>query len=218
MKENTVSRTKNKYYKEPKDKRQFIVDMYPIAVETEVELKRKGYSIHVLAILTMVALESSWGEDAVGNMYFEKRADEGDKNRQLVLRRRLHDSGDYVGYPKIIKILPLADGKYKYIVKEWFRKYEKSLDNIMEHYIDIVMTPEYSEAVELGSNPRLFIKKLAEAGYTYNKRYEKEMDYNRQAILVMSAISRNLPILLPLQKLAHYPHTPDECIPASSSE
>jgi flagellar protein FlgJ len=189
-----MSYTTKNHFKEPKDKREFIMTMYPIAQEAEGKLKTKGYSVSYMAIMAMAAVESRWGEDMRGNMYFEKPVNETVpiKERQLLLRRRLHDSPGYKGYPEIIEVMPLEDGQFKYIVKEWFRKYEKPIDNIMEHFEGIMNNYAYANAMHVCSHTRLFIEKLVEAGYTYNKRYEPEKDYARKALNAVAMINRNI--------------------------
>ena len=215
-----MGNTSRKYHKEPRTKRQFIKELYPVAVETSTRLKQRGYALSPITILAMAALESSWGEDVKGNMYFEKKADWNapSATKQLLLRRRLHNHPHYTNYPKTVKIIPLADGQYKYIVKEWFMKYDNPLHNFIHHFTDMICNEQYKEAFELGINGKLFFQKLEEAGYTFMKRYYKEDKYATKAIWCMQMIDRNID--LPSFNLVHSPlvetpHTPHESYPSS---
>lgn len=130
--------------------------------------------ISAIAILAQAALESGWGQRAVGNALFGIKDTDGlNGNEQLVTTTEYLSRPD-IKFPKILSITPVVkQGKtmFKYIVQDYFRKYDSPEDSLNDHAKFIIENKRYGRALEVKSNPYSFVKELAKAGYATDPNY-----------------------------------------------
>ena len=145
----------------------FVKKYLPFALETE---KKTG--INHLALLAQSALESGWGQKAVGNMMFGIKAtkDTPPEKRQLITTTEYLDKPN-VKFPEVISVAKHPNGKYKYIVKDWFRKYDSPEESLTDHANFLKANPRYSEALKVKEFPMKFVEELAKAGYATDVNY-----------------------------------------------
>lgn len=144
----------------------FIQTYYPFALNVE---KKTGIS--AIAILAQSALESGWGEKAVGNMMFGIKDTDGiNGNEQLITTTEFSKSA-LLKFPVIISIKKQLNGLYKYIVKDYFRKYNTPEDSFLDHANFFLKNKRYAKALLVRSNTMLFIDEIAKAGYATDPNY-----------------------------------------------
>ena len=147
--------------------KEFIKKYKPFALETE---RKTGIS-H-LFILAQSALETGWGNSAPGNMMFGVKAKAGTppEKRQLVQTTEILDT-DKAKFPVIISIEKRPDGKFKYTVKDWFRKYDSPEESFTDHANLFLKNKRYAKALLVRSDPYKFAEEVAQAGYATEPTY-----------------------------------------------
>ena len=154
----------------PKD---FVTKYLPFALKVQ---ERTGIS--AIALLAQAALESGWGERAVGNALFGIKDTDGiNGNEQLVTTREVLSSPN-VKFPKILSIKPIKVGgrtMYEYKVQDYFRKYGSPEGSFDDHALFIIKNKRYSNALEVRHDPYAFVKELALAGYATAPNYASMM-------------------------------------------
>ena len=153
--------------------KEFITKHLPFALETERKM-----GISAIFILAQSALETGWGKHALGNMMFGVKAKESmpPEKRQLVQTTEILAT-DKEKFPEIISIEKRLDGKYKYTVKDWFRKYDTPEESFTDHAHLFLTNKRYAKALEVKTDPYKFAEEVAKAGYatepTYAERLKK---------------------------------------------
>ena len=148
----------------PKD---FVKKYKPFALESE---RKTGIS--ALFILAQSALETGWGKSAPGNMMFGVKASVSTpaEKRQLVQTTEILAT-DKAKFPVIISIEKRPDGKFKYTVKDWFRKYDSPEESFTDHANLFVNNKRYAKALQVKNDPYKFAEEVAKAGYATAPNY-----------------------------------------------
>ena len=138
-------------------------------------------------ILAQSALETGWGEKAPGNMMFGVKAkrDTPNDKRQLIVTREVLSYPDNTSFPEIISVKKRSDGKYTYMVKDWFMKYESPEESFTDHAQFFLRNPRYAKALEVRDHPYLFVDGVAKAGYATDPNYAETLK------AVIKTIERN---------------------------
>lgn len=144
------------------------VEIY-LAYAKETELKT---GIDAAFTLAQAALESGWGEQAVGNMFFGIKASKTTplNKKQLLLTREVLATQN-AQFPEIISVTKRSDGKYEYRVKDWFRKYDTPEESFTDHANFFFKNKRYMKALEVRYDPYLFADEIAKAGYATDPKY-----------------------------------------------
>lgn len=148
---------------------EFVKAYYPYAKETE---RKTGISAKV--ILAQAALESGWGKAAPGNMFFGVKDTDGiNGNEQLIITTEYSRRAD-LKFPVIISITPVVrNGQkwFKYIVKDYFRKYHTPEECFTDHANFFFKNKRYSQALAVKHDPYKFAGAIAAAGYATDPNY-----------------------------------------------
>lgn len=148
---------------------EFVKAYYPYAKETE---RKTGISAK--AILAQAALESGWGKAAPGNMFFGVKDTDGiNGNEQLITTTEYSRRAD-LKFPVIISITPVVrNGQkwFKYVVKDYFRKYHTPEECFTDHANFFFKNPRYKKALEVKHDPYKFAEAIAAAGYATDPNY-----------------------------------------------
>jgi len=149
--------------------KEFVTTFFPFAKQTEDKT-----GISAIAILAQAALESGWGKAAPGNMFFGVKDTDGiNGNEQLLTTTEFSRRSD-LNFPEIISVTPVVrNGQkyYRYIVKDYFRKYDTPEQCFTDHTGFFFKNPRYSQALEVKSDPYQFIDEIAKAGYATDPDY-----------------------------------------------
>ena len=151
--------------------KEFIKQYKAFALETE---RKTGIS-H-LFILAQAALETGWGERGVGNNFFGIKVPKNlvsstpNEKKQLLRTNEVLSRADAV-FPKIFSIKKRADGKYTYVVLDWFRKYDTPEECFIDHAQFFFKNKRYAKALLVRSDPYKFAEEVAKAGYATATNY-----------------------------------------------
>ncbi|HNM25722.1 MAG TPA: glucosaminidase domain-containing protein [Saprospiraceae bacterium] len=163
----------------PKD---FVSAYFPFALETQ---RKTGIS--AIAILAQAALESGWGERAPGNMFFGVKDSDGLNGNEQLVRTVEYLSRPDAKFPVVLSVTKVGPRRWKYIVKDYFRKYDSPEGSFTHHAELFLKAPRYAKALAVGANPFDFFREIAAAGYATAPDYFK----------VLTAVARMIQKFLP---------------------
>ncbi len=167
----------------PKD---FVPTYLPFAKEAQAVT-----GISAVATLAQAALESGWGERAVGNMFFGiKDTDKGKtgKGQLLVTTEYLNSPDQKALFPEVLSVTwNDKRKKWKYVVKDWFRKYDTPAGSFEDHAQFFIKNPRYAQAMAHAGDPIQFVQEIAKAGYA------TAPDYAQILTQLVKMIQRLLP-------------------------
>lgn len=153
----------------PKD---FVSKFLPYAQEAQATT-----GIHAVAILAQAALESGWGDRAVGNMFFGiKDTDKGKtgKGQLLVTTEYFNNPDQKHLFPEVLSVTWNEKRKrWKYVVKDWFRKYDSPAGSFEDHAQFFIQNQRYAQAMAHAADPVRFLEEVAKAGYATAPDYAK---------------------------------------------
>ncbi|MCG2614918.1 glucosaminidase domain-containing protein [Terrimonas sp. NA20] len=164
--------------------KEFVKTYLPYALASQ---KKTG--IHAEVTLTQAALESAWGKAAPGFMFFGVKDTDGiNGNEQLITTTEYSRRAD-LKFPVIISITPVVKGgvkMFKYIVKDYFRKYNTPEECFTDHGNFYLKNKRYAKALLVKDNPEAFIDAIAAAGYA------TAPDYAKQLKAVLKTVQRSM--------------------------
>lgn len=160
---------------------QFVKVYLPEAKKVEA---KTGF--HYLIPLTQGALESGWGSKVVGNNFFGIKDTDGVNGNEQLITTTEYLKTNTVKFPSIISITKVGN-KFKYIVKDWFRKYPSAQIAFEDHVNFFLKNKRYSEAIKYKQNPERFFEEIAKAGYA------TAPDYSSHLKQVMKSVVKRLP-------------------------
>ena len=74
-----------------------------------------------------------------------------------------------------MSIYELPNGKYKYEVKDWFRKYDTPEECFTDHAELFFRNKRYAKALLVRSDPYNFAEEIANAGYATGLNYASSL-------------------------------------------
>ena len=159
--------------------RDFVKEYYPYAKQIEDET---GCS--AVAQLAQAALESGWANAVVGNNFFGIKDTDGiNGNEQLITTTEYLKNPD-AKFPQIIsKVLDPIKKLYKYIVKDYFRKYDTPADSFRDHVKFFQQNPRYNVAWSVRRDYNRFFEEIAKAGYATAPNYSDTLKGVAKTIL-----------------------------------
>jgi len=131
-----------------------------------------------LFILAQAALETGWAKSVPGNMFFGVKAGKDTPaNKKQLLNTTEVLNAPNLGYnfPQVMSIYELPNGKYKYEVKDWFRKYDTPEECFTDHAQFFFRNKRYAKALEVKSDPYKFAEEVAKAGYATAPDYASSL-------------------------------------------
>ena len=157
--------------------KEFINQYKPFALETE---RKTGIS-H-LFILAQAALESGWGERGVGNNFFGIKVPKSLVSNTPANKKQLFKTTEVLNapnlgykFPQVMSIYQLPSGKYKYEVKDWFRKYDTPEECFTDHAQFFFKNKRYVKALLVKEDPYKFAEEVAKAGYATAPDYANSL-------------------------------------------
>ncbi len=139
--------------------------------------------VPTLVTLGQAALESGWGKHAPRFNFFGIKAKAGDpeRTRQLLRTREVlpHRNGKF---PEVISISPRPDGKFDYVVRDWFRAYPDAAGAFNAHGEFLVRNKRYAKAFQVAHDPYAFAAEVARAGYATDPSYDRVLKSVMQKI------------------------------------
>ena len=132
----------------------------------EIEAVCQETGLNPLFVAAQAALETGWGDSAIGNNLFGITA--GDKWTGAVQTVRTFEyfEDDHQGYrfKKVHSITRTRDGRYKYVVDRDFRDYKSVRDCLLDHS-RVLMRKRYASAIPYKDDVYQFAYWIAACGY-----------------------------------------------------
>lgn len=155
----------------------FIKTYKPFALESE---RKTGIS--AIFILAQAGLESAWGKSPIGNNFFGIKVPKSlvsstPKEKKQLLRTTevLSSPNEKSKFPEVISITKRTDGKYLYVVRDWFMKYANPEECFTDHANFFFRNKRYAKALEVKADPYKFAEEIAEAGYATAPNYAESL-------------------------------------------
>ena len=145
---------------------EFVKTYYKYAKQTQDKT-----GIDARFILAQAALETGWGKSVYGNMFFGIKDSDGVNGNEQLLRTTEVLKNPNVKFPEVISVTKRPDGKYNYVVKDWFRKYDTPEGSFTDHACFFFTYNRYKKALEVKSDPYKFAEEIAKAGYATAPNY-----------------------------------------------
>lgn len=165
--------------------KQYVQAHLKYALETE---KKTGMSAKFT--LAQSALETGWGKNTPGNMYFGVKAGKSipeNKRQLLTTTEYFYDDKQGWRFPAVIRIV--KDGKrFKYTVKDWFRKYDSPEESFTDHANMMLTNPNFRHALPYISDPYRYADAIQEGKY----KYATGPDYSKILKDVIRTVERNM--------------------------
>lgn len=138
----------------------------------EARQSEMNTGVPALVQLAQAAIESGWGKHAPGNNFHGiKRGNKPIEKCQLLTTTEYFKTPDKGSlFPEVISISWIEEKKrFKYKVKDWFRKYDRPAECFIDH-AKILQLPRYKKAFDT-SNPYDFIIEIGKGGYSTSPTY-----------------------------------------------
>jgi flagellar protein FlgJ len=111
-------------------------------------------------------------------MYFGIKDKDGLNGNEQLLMTIEYSRYSNLKFPEIISITPVVKNghKYfKYVVKDYFRKYDSPAECFIDHANFFFKYPRYADAVKVRKNPYKFVREIAKAGYATDPEYADKL-------------------------------------------
>lgn len=145
---------------------EFVKSYLPFA-----RLVEQATGLSAIASLAQCAVETGWGKTVVGNMMFGVKDTDGvNGNEQLLVTTEYLKRPD-AKFPVVLQVTKVAANLWKYVVKDYFRKYNTPADSFMDHAKFIRSNPRYNAAWSCRSRHVEFLREVAKAGYSTSPVY-----------------------------------------------
>lgn len=156
----------------PKNKQDVFVGKFAASA---IALEKKE-GVPALFTLAQGALESGWGEKAIGNALFGIKAGANWKGKKQLVVTTEYFKDDKQGdkFPEVISITKQEDGRYKYKVKDWFRDYDTVEEGLADHSQFLIVNKRYAGAFNT-ETPEDFARAVAAAGYATSGTYAETL-------------------------------------------
>jgi len=125
--------------------------------------------------MAQAALESGWGEKAIGNNIFGIKFRKGDYGHWKVLTTEYHKSHDaFKGCEIKSKVYIKDRNKYRYKVYQYFADYKSPVDCFNKH-AELLLTKRYKHALRWKHSPKRYLIAVGHSGYSTSSRYGRTM-------------------------------------------
>jgi flagellum-specific peptidoglycan hydrolase FlgJ len=152
---------------------EFVKIYSPYAFEVE---KEKG--VPAIAILAQAALESGWGNKAIGNNFFgiKYNPEVNDKFQRVLTTEYFADRKDFEnkGYEIENVEYHLGINKFKVLIYAKFADYDTPKEAFLAH-ANLLLSKRYVHALSKKENAKEYLKLIAESGYATDPNYAKKM-------------------------------------------
>ena len=151
---------------------QFVEKYYPYAAECE---KNTGLPLEIS--LCQGALETGWSGSTPGNMFFGEKAPIGWKGKKQLIRTTeiMKDGNQSHRFPKVWSIDPRPDGKYLYVVDDWFKAFDTITESFESHARLITGNNRYMPVLAAKPNINKMFDELQRCGYATATNYAETL-------------------------------------------
>lgn len=144
----------------------FIKFNYPFALQAQRLYKQ----VPVQLILAQSGLESNWGKAAPGNNFFGVKAGKNWKGeKQLLKTTEILPRNSGYSFPEVISVTQLPSGKFRWVVRDYFRKYDSPLGGYLD-YCKLITSGRYADNYKKGDVYSI-IDEIKKDGYATDPNY-----------------------------------------------
>ena len=149
---------------------EFVKKYFPFAQQIEKETR-----IPAIAIMAQAALESSWGNRAIGNNFFGIKFKKGDFGFQKILTTEYSNSQNAFKGQEIISVTYDKQlNKYKYKIYQYFADYKTPYEGFLAHS-KLLLSERYIGALRWSYSPKRYLIAIAQSGYATAPAYAKTL-------------------------------------------
>ena len=87
-----------------------------------------------------------------------------------------------VKFPNVYEVSKRPDGKYNYLVDDWFMKYNTPADSFNSHVSFLKYNPRYKKVFEVLNDPNRVAEEIAKAGYATDPNYATSLKQMIQSV------------------------------------
>jgi flagellum-specific peptidoglycan hydrolase FlgJ len=141
--------------------------------------------LHPESVLVQAAWESSWGRHCLGFNFFGIKDKDGVNGNEQLLETFEFSQRVDLKFPVVKSITPVTIGGkkfYKYVVMDYFRKYNSAAEGFADHIDFFYKNSRYSEALKYKDDPDRFFDEIAKAGYATDPNYAANLKSIRKTI------------------------------------
>ena len=147
--------------------KEFVTLLYPFAKQIETET-----GLSSIAIMSQAALESGWNSTPQGFNFFGIKDTDGINGNEQLITTTEYLKNPNAKFPVILsKVLDPVKKLYKYIVKDYFRKYNTPADSFRDHVKFFQVNKRYATAWSVRKDYNRFFEEIAKAGYATAPNY-----------------------------------------------
>lgn len=148
--------------------KEFVQKYYPYAAECE---KNTGLPLEIS--LCQGALETGWSGSTPGNMFFGEKMPYGWTGKRQLLTTTEVFADDKRGskFPKVHSIAKRSDGRYLYIVDDWFKAFDSITESFESHARLITGNNRYMPVLAAKPNINKMFEQLQACGYATATNY-----------------------------------------------
>lgn len=147
---------------------------FAAAYGPSARLSETRHRVPALVTLAQAAIESGWAERAPGFNFFGIKARPGDppETRQLLRTKEVHSTPDRK-YPEVISVTRRPDGRYNYVVRDWFHIFPDAAASFDGHGALLARSKHHTKAFAHTGDPYAFATEVARGGYATEPSYEQ---------------------------------------------
>lgn len=140
-----------------------------------------------LFMMSQAALESGWLLHAIGKNIFGIKANSNWLGKKQLVTTTEFLKTDNIKFPEIISISKLPSGKFKYVVKDWFRDYDSYKECLQDHF-KLLTNTRYSPALKYRNDLYKYAYEITKLGYSTSK----PDDYAKLIVAISKMIQKHL--------------------------
>lgn len=146
----------------------FVKKYYPYAAECE---KNTGLPLEIS--LCQGALETGWSGSTPGNMFFGEKCQIGWQGKKQLIRTTeiMKDGNQSHRFPKVYSIEQRPDGKFLYVVDDWFKAFDSITESFESHARLITGNNRYMPVLAAKPNINKMFEQLQACGYATATNY-----------------------------------------------
>lgn len=140
-------------------------------------------------VTAQAALESGWGQSAIGNNLFGiTRGSKWTGAVKLVTTTEYFSSADvkFTAPEEVLSVVKLGNRRYKYTVKRFFRDYANVTQCLADHTA-ILKNKGYADAWPYRANARIYVRKLMDC---VGSKYATDTNYVRTMDSIIATVER----------------------------
>lgn len=165
------------------DKDKFIATVYP-------EAKKSG-EISPYFTTAQAALESGWGQSAIGhNLFGITTGSHWTGRKQLVLTHEYFTTPNvkFIAPERTVSVQRMGNGKYRYTVYRYFRDYDTLAECLRDHQ-QLLRRPQFADAWPYRQHPIAYTQHIVDS---VGGKYATDPNYLRTMTQIIQTVEETV--------------------------